>query len=71
MQLAVMGATERDDELVAHLPSEPALLGKAQVMGVTWLPTADEAWLLGNRAQVLPIAPPRYLGQDDGVVAVA
>jgi hypothetical protein len=40
-------------------------------MRIARLPAADEAWLLGNKAQVLPIALPRDLWQDGGVVAEA
>ena len=70
MQLAVMGTAEGYDELVTDLLSESARLGKAQVMRIARLPAADEAGLLGNKAQVLPIALPRYLWQDNGIVAV-
>jgi hypothetical protein len=71
MQLAVMGTAEGDDELVTDLLSESARLGKAQVMRIAGLPAADEAGLLVNKAQVLPIALSRYLWQDNGVVAMA
>jgi hypothetical protein len=72
VQLTVMGTAERDGELVADLLSEPARLGKAQVMRIAWLPAADQAWLFDDEAQVLPIALPRYLWQEDeGPVALA
>jgi hypothetical protein len=62
MQLAVMGMAARDEELVTDLLSESPQLGKA---------AADEATLLGNKAQVLPIALPRDFWQDGGAVAEA
>ena len=34
MEVAVVDATERDGELVAHLAAERAGLGEAQVMGI-------------------------------------
>jgi hypothetical protein len=71
MQLAVLGTAVRNEELVTDLLSESARLGKAQVMRIARLPAADEAWLLGNKAQVLPIALPRDFWQDGGVVAEA
>jgi hypothetical protein len=59
VQLAVMGAAERDGELVTDLLSQPAGLGKAQVMRIAGVPAAHQAWLFDDEAQVLPIALPR------------
>lgn len=72
MQLTVMGTTERDGELIADLLSVPAGLGKAQMMRIAGLPAAHQAWLFDDEAQVLPIALPRDLWQEDeGLVALA
>lgn len=70
MQLAVMGAAERDGELATDLLSEPAGLGKAQMMRIAGLPAAHQAQLFDDEAEKLAVALPRDLWQDDGVVAV-
>ena len=71
MQLAVVGPAERDGELITDLLPEPAGLGKAQMMRIAWLPAADQAWLFDDEAQMLPIALPRCLWQEDeGIVAL-
>ena len=71
MQLAVVGTAERDGELIADLLSQPAGLGKAQVMRIAGVPAAHQAWLFDDEAQVLPIALPRHLRQGNGVIALA
>jgi hypothetical protein len=45
MQLLVMVTTERDRELIAHFETQSSGLGKAQVMRIRWLMTADETRL--------------------------
>ena len=45
MQLAVMEPADRDDELVAHSPSEGTRLGKREVVRVRRNATAHEAGL--------------------------
>ena len=42
---AMMGAAERDCELIADPAAQSARLHKSQVMGVATLPSADEARL--------------------------
>jgi len=56
MHRPVMPATERDRELIADLAAECAGLGKAQVVGIRGLAAAHETCLLGDIAQVLPVA---------------
>ena len=51
-----MDAAERDRELVARLAAERARLHVAQVMRVGRLAAADQAGLLGDVAQVVPVA---------------
>jgi len=56
MQRPVMPSTERDRELITDLAAERAWLGKSEVMGVRRLAAAHETRLLGDVAQVLPVA---------------
>ena len=53
VQLAMMRATQRHGELVADLEAEPAGLREPQMVGVRGLTAAEEARLLGHKAQVL------------------
>ena len=50
MDRAVMRAAQRDCEFIAGSAAERARLQVANMMRVGWLATADEAWLLGDRA---------------------
>src|SRR5260221_125871 len=52
----MMAATEWDRELIADLAAERAWLSEPEVVGVRWLAAADEAWPLGDVAQVPPVA---------------
>jgi hypothetical protein len=56
MDGAMMDTAERHGEFIAGLAAERARLQVAQVMRVGWLAAADEAWLLGDGAKVLPVA---------------
>src|SRR6516162_2837156 len=56
MGCAVVGAAERDCELIADLAAERARLREAQVMRVGWLARAEQAWQRGDVAQVLLVA---------------
>ena len=58
MHCAVMPATEWDRELIADLAAERARLRESEVMGIRGLAAADEARLLGDIAEVLPVAIP-------------
>jgi hypothetical protein len=69
MHCTMMAATERDRELIADLAAERTWLGKSEVVGVRGLSAADEARLLGDIAQVLPVAiPPRRSDGEDALV---
>ena len=61
----MMHAAERYGEFIAGLAAERARLQVAQVMRVGGLATADEAWLLGDRAKVLPVAVPTRCGNGE------
>src|SRR5262245_27786948 len=56
MQRAVMSATEWDRELIADLAAERTGLGEAEVVGVRGLAAANQTRLLGDIAQMLPVA---------------
>ena len=61
----MMDTAERHGELIAGLAAERARLQVTQVMRVGWLAPADEAWLLGDRAKVLPIAITPWCGNGE------
>jgi len=56
MHRPMMPATERDRELITDLAAERTRLGKSEVVGIRWLAAAHETCLLGDIAQVLPVA---------------
>jgi hypothetical protein len=55
MHLAVMSAAQRHRKFIADLAPKRRCLRKAQVMGIGGTPTADEARMLNNRFDVLPV----------------
>jgi hypothetical protein len=69
MDRAVMGAAQRDSELVAGPAAERAWLGVPKMMRVRWLAAAYEASLLSNVAQMLPVAiPTRCSNCEDALI---
>src|SRR5207248_1550343 len=56
MSRAVVGAAKRDGEFVAGFASERPRLDVSKMMRVRRLAAANEAWLLGHIAQMVPIA---------------
>jgi hypothetical protein len=58
MNLAMVSSTQRYGEFVADLAAECWALRKPQVVGIRWLPGANQAGLLGNELDVVPIANP-------------
>jgi hypothetical protein len=58
MHLAMMATAERDGELIADLSAESRRLCKTQMMRIGGTPAANQAWLLGDRFRVLPVAYP-------------
>src|SRR5262249_41571901 len=56
MRSTMMPATERDCELIADLAAERARLRETEVVGVRGLAAAHETCLLGDIAQMLPVA---------------
>jgi hypothetical protein len=56
MHRTMMPATEWDRELIADLAAERTGLGETKVVGVRGLAAAHETRLLGDVAQMLPIA---------------
>jgi len=65
MDGAMMDTAERHGEFIAGLAAERARLQVAQVMRVGWLAPADQAWLLGDRAKVLPVAITPWCGNGE------
>jgi hypothetical protein len=55
MHRTVMSATEGDRKLIADLAAERTRLRESEVVWVRGLATAQEARLLGDVAQMLPV----------------
>src|SRR5215831_9149252 len=69
MHRTMMSATERDRKLIADLAAEGTGLGEPEMMGVRGLAAAHETRLLGDIAQVLPVAiAPRGSDREDALV---
>jgi hypothetical protein len=63
MDLAMVSSAQWDGELVTHLAAERRVLREAQVMGVRGSAAANQARLLGNEPDVIPVANPARLRQ--------
>ena len=63
MDLTVVTSTQRNSEFIAHLAPKRAALRESQVMGVGGLPAANQASLLSNRFDVIPVTNPPLLRQ--------
>jgi hypothetical protein len=55
MDLAMVPSAQRDSELIADLAFQRAALGKAQVMSIRRLPSANQARLPGNISNVISV----------------
>src|SRR6516162_618375 len=64
MQLAMMRAAERHGELIAHFQADALVLREPQVMRIGRRTATDQAWLLGDEAQVFAIAAPLRLADE-------
>src|ERR1700720_1280557 len=64
VNFAMVSPAQRHSELIADFAAERAVLRKAEMVGVAWLPPADQAGLLGNKAHMLAIANTPRLGMD-------
>ena len=51
-------------EFIADLTAERGALRKAEMVGICWLPTANEARLLGDVSDVIPIPYPTGLWES-------
>ena len=61
MQLAMMRAAERHGELIAHFQADALVLREPQVMRIGRRTATDQAWLLGDEAQMFAVAAPLRL----------
>ena len=69
MHRTMMTATEWDRELIADLAAERTRLHECKMMRVRGLAAAHETRLLGDVAQVLPVAiAPRRSDREDALV---
>ena len=68
MHRAMMDTAQRHGEFIAGLAAECARLQITKMMRVRRPATADEAWLLGDRAKVLPVAITSWCGNSEDLV---
>ena len=69
MDCPVMGAAQRYSEFVAGLTAERPRLGVSKMMWVRWFAAADEACLLSDVTQMVPVAvPARCSNREDAFV---
>jgi hypothetical protein len=62
MHLAMMAAAERHGELIADLAVECPALSKPEMMGTCRPPAANQAKMLGDRSNVIPVTHAAGLG---------
>src|SRR5215472_572868 len=58
MRLPMMAAAEWDRKLIASLATECSRLRKPQVVSIGWTTATDQACVLGDRFDVIPVADP-------------
>ena len=58
IQLSMVTAAERHGEFIADFKAHRSRLGKAQMMRVTWLASADQTRLAGHELQMRLVAQP-------------
>ena len=63
MHLAMMPSTQGNGELIADLAAERPALGKAQMVGIRWLATANQTRLFGHISDVIAVPDPARLWQ--------
>src|SRR4029077_8209293 len=69
MHRPMMPPAQWDRELIADLAAERTRLGKSEVVGVRGLTAAHQTRLVGDMAQVLPVAiAPRRRDREDALV---
>src|SRR5262245_58945472 len=68
----VMGSAQRDSEFVARPAAQRPRLHVSKMMGVRWLAAADQASLLSDVAQMLPVTiAERCRNREDALVDAA
>jgi hypothetical protein len=55
MHFATVPSAQWNGELVADLPTERSALCKAEMMGIGWSAAANQARMLGDRSEVMPV----------------
>jgi hypothetical protein len=68
MELTVVTSTQWHGELIAYLAPKGAMLRESQVMCIGGLPAANQASLLGNRSDMIPITNSPLLGQGQSAL---
>ena len=65
MNLTMMPTAQWHREFVADLAAECGALREAHMVGVRWLPAADQARLFGNETDVIAVADPARLRKGE------
>src|SRR5579871_5043046 len=68
MQDAVMDAAERYRKFIAHLAAERGRLRETDVVRIARFASADEARLLGDEPEVVPVAQSPRLAEGEGAL---
>ena len=55
VDLAMVSSTQRHGELIANLAPQRAALGKSQMVGFAGSSTTNQARMLGDRSDVIPV----------------
>ena len=71
VNLTMMSTAERDGEFVADLAPERAMLGKANVVCICGLPSADQAGLRRDELQVAVAKAARLRKRQDAFIDTA
>ena len=54
----MMTAAERNGEFIADLAAECLALGESEMMGIRRPPAADQAGMLGDKSDMIPVRDP-------------
>ena len=63
VNLAMVSSTQGDGELIAHLAAVCTDLRNSEVVGIRWLSPANQARVVGDSLDVIPVTNPPRLGQ--------
>ena len=71
VDLAMVPAAQRNNEFIADLPAERPALRKAKMMGICWPSPADQARMLGDKLDVIPVTHPVRFRHRRALLSIA